>query len=80
MVELAFAQQIIVLSCERALGALQFLAQQSDQRLGPIDKLCVSIFELIFKAVTDSHDSVNALIIKPLDVSITVHSAFPVSH
>ncbi|MGB7924730.1 MAG: hypothetical protein WCF57_15925 [Pyrinomonadaceae bacterium] len=73
MVDLAFPKQLIILSCERALDALQFLAQKSNQRLRMTSELCAGIFELIFKTVDDSHDSVNALIVKPLDVSIAVH-------
>jgi hypothetical protein len=41
---------------------------------GPASELCASIFELIFEAVNDAGDGLNALKIKPLDVRVAVHS------
>ncbi len=37
------------------------------------NELCASVFELIFEAVNDADNGVNALKIKPLDVSVAIH-------
>lgn len=79
MVELAHPKQLIVLSCERALNALQFLAQQRDQRLRFTDELCASIFELVFEAMYQRNDCLAALIIESLDSGVAVHRTISVS-
>src|SRR5215213_1773459 len=73
VVELTFLNKFITLLRERALCGLQLFRERSDKRLRLSDQLCASIFELIFKTVNDTNDSVNTLIIKPLDVSVAVH-------
>ena len=79
MVKLTLFDQLVALLCERALDALQLLALEGNDRAGLTDQLCASIFELIVEAVNHSDDSVNSLIIKPLNRGLGVHGATLIS-
>ena len=76
VVKLVGAQQFITLARERALGALQLLAQKRQNRLGSVDDLCLEVFDLIRELEDEADDTVNALIIEPVDVCLGVHGRF----